>query len=63
MSAHAQYRVCTCSVKVFPSLLCLHMLSAGAYLIRMQGKHGCILDKTIISRVKVVQQQKKMYNL
>ena len=41
MSAHAQYRVCTCSVK---------------------GKHGCIVHKTIIYRVKVVQQQ-KMHNL
>ena len=37
MSAHAQYRFCTCSVK---------------------GKHGCIVHKTIISRVKIVQQQK-----
>ena len=29
---HAQYTLCTCSVKGFPSLLCLHMLSLGASL-------------------------------
>ena len=39
ISAHAQYRLCTCSVKGFPSLLCLHMLSVWASLISMQGKH------------------------
>ena len=58
MSAHAQYRLCTGSVKGFPSLVYLHILSIGPSLINMQGKYGCILDKTIISRVKVVLQQK-----
>ena len=54
MSAHAQYRVCTCSVKGFqglPSLACRVNMVA-------------LYTKTFISRVKVVQQQKKkMHNL
>ena len=39
MSAHAQCSICTCSVEGIPSLVCLHMLSAGTSLISMQCKH------------------------
>ena len=36
------------------------MLSARASLISVQGKHSCTVYKAIISRVKVVKQQKNV---
>ena len=54
MSAHAQCSICTCSIEGIPSLVCLHMLSVGASLISMQGKHckECGKDEGFLAKMK-----------
>ena len=44
--------VCTCSVKGFPSLLCLHMLSSSTQVHNFQGESSPAARKCIISRSK-----------
>ena len=50
--AHVQYILCTCSVKGFPSLLCLHMLSSSTQMHNFQGESSPAARKCIISRSK-----------
>ena len=56
--AHAQYTLCTCSVKGFPSLLCLHMLSPLTQMHNFQGKSSPAATKYIISRSKQSHSKK-----
>ena len=56
--AHAQYTLCTCSVKGFPSLLCLHMLSSSTQMHNFQGESSPAAKRCIIYRTTVVLQQK-----
>ena len=56
--AHAQYTLCTCSVKGFPSLLCLHMLSSSTQMHNFQGESSPAANRCIIYRTTVVLQQK-----
>ena len=56
--AHAQYTLCTCSVKGFPSLLCLHMLSPSTQMHNFQGESSPAAKTCIIYRTTVVLQQK-----
>ena len=55
--AHAQYTLYTCSVKGFPSLLCLHMLSPSTQMHSFQGESSPAAKTCIIYRTTVVLQQ------
>ena len=56
--AHAQYTLCTCSVKGFPSLLCLHILSPSTQMHNFQAESSPAANTCIIYRTTVVLQQK-----
>ena len=48
----------SCQSLDFPSLVCLHMLSVGAFLITMQGKHRkmCGKDEGFLEKMKKKQK-------
>ena len=55
ISAHAQCSICTCSIEgIVHYVVCLHMLSVGASLISMQGKHckQCGKDEGFLAKMK-----------